>query len=187
MGTSHKYARALLAGAATLIAGYAASAAISPLVFGQQGGPAVDNAGPVGARQVVASGTDAVFGRWELLISQNKTGGICRGVRLLDLAPGPSIFEGCGGDYVEKNLATVTLPEGQKGTLFFGRVDDGIAQARIAVNGKTLKSVTPARDNTGASYIVTSVPETVPSAAVTATDASGRVLKRLDPTAEAAR
>jgi hypothetical protein len=177
-------ANALVALVALTVA-FAGAAALAPIVIGQEPGDHIaDDGGPVTARRVVASGTDARFGRWHLVISQDKNGELCRGVRFLDAdaLPGlPELSEGCGGQQINDHVATITSAEANRGTFIYGRVAPQVNTVTITNNGQIKKAAKAFKGNDGNNYVIASIDEAISEPEITASDANARALGRIDP------
>lgn len=166
----------VLAGLAAFVAASALSIP-GALALGQSSTPAADNDGPVTPRRVVASGTDAAFGRWELVVSRTAKGELCRGIRLLDADnyPGePTLAEGCGGDAIGTHLGSLTGANNQ--ALLFGRLPAGTSSVAVATPGGATLRRQVGKDADGEPFYVgrvTADAAQIQSLAVTAATPAG--------------
>lgn len=184
-GTHLRRGRRWRSRGALLFVALAAGFAGTATVVSQTTGPAADRAaGPVTAREVVASGTLPYYGAWELVTSSAAGGGSCVGLRLVDPPPfQPTLVEGCGGEAVENQVGVLT---GERGTLFAGRVLPDGARVKIEPSGSTPVFADTVRGRDGRRYVVTAIAARAANVAVTLFDAKGRRLGRVDPAAKAA-
>lgn len=139
-------------------------------------------AGPATPRTVVASGSTAQYGRWEMTTAKTTTGESCVGIRLLNPPPGsPTLTEGCGSQAVEDQVGTLS---GKDGTLYFGRVAADTQRVVIKDASGLRRVASSVRGTDGGRYVVTAVDGNVSAATVTTVDPQGRATGRVDAAAK---
>jgi hypothetical protein len=160
-----------VAGVSAAGAAFVAAALGAPVVLGQSAeqNHAPHDGGPVTPQVVVASGDAQQFGRWEILSAQDANEAPCLDLRLLDAADGlPESTGGCGVT-ADNQVMTVT---GEKGTLYWGRVNDRGDSVAIRSKGKEKKGVKTFKGKDNRTYVVTQTAEALPDAEVALLDAS---------------
>lgn len=138
-----------------------------------------DHAGPVTPRVVVASGSSDTFGDWQLVVSKDADGNLCRGVlvRRPEL-PTPDLSEGCGLSD-EDHIASLSGPE--HGTLLYGRVPDDADRGDISSSNAAAMHANAIHGLDGHRYFVTSSARELHSPHVTLRNSKGAVVARSDP------
>ena len=164
--------RPLLALAAALIVAVPAGAAV--VVFQPEREP--DGLVRTAPKQLLASGEDAQFGRWEAFASDS-TAGPCFGMRLIDppgIQPG-STSEGCG---TTNRPARIGGGDGPPRTALYGFAPTAATRVRIDADGQTAREFPahPTTDPRG-TFFFASLPQNpnkLPGLRIVALDADGR-------------
>jgi hypothetical protein len=171
-------------GLAAALVVFGVSAIGAQVVVGHGNEPTADGQGPATARAVVAAGNSKSFGRWEIVSSQTANGDPCVGIRLLEGQPGsgPSLAEACGPTVANQVGSLVAAP-GQRGTLFFGWVENRTAAANVRAGGSHKLRAEAIVGADGRKYIVADTAERLAGAEVRLQGAQGADLGRVDSAA----